>query len=89
MGEPKDARFAKAEPITISTAEDGYLAVEVSVPVVDLMLTENGSPVKFLDNFVTVASGEVVYVAISETPKTIEARSLAGVHPVRITRSPL
>jgi beta-mannosidase len=87
--DPKEARFAPPAPITISTSEDGYLTLEATAPIVDLMLTENGSPVKFLDNFVTIATPGIVYVAISGTPESIEARSLAGAHRVKITRSPL
>ncbi|MFZ4508295.1 MAG: glycoside hydrolase family 2 protein [Fimbriimonas sp.] len=89
LGEPKDAQFAPAEPIVISTAHEGVLEVQVSSPVVDLMLTWDGSPAVFEDNFLTLPEGGSAIVRISEIPDSVEARSLSGVHKVRLTRSPL
>ena len=89
LAEPKAARFAIPEPLTISTFEEGVLTIQSSTPLVDLMLTEDGSPSPFIDNFVTLPQPGLFAVRISCVPDAIEARSLAGEHKVRITRSPL
>jgi beta-mannosidase len=88
LGEPKNSRFADPAPLLISTAEEGVLMLKLDTPVVDLMLTDEGDPSPFLDNFIT-SPGGVVPVRIGAMPGTVEARSLAGEHVVKVTRSPL
>ena len=89
LAEPKAARFAVAQPLIISTASEGVLVISSSTPLVDLMLTEDGSPSPFIDNFITQPTPGVFEVRVSRLPDAIEARSLAGEHKVKITRSPL
>jgi beta-mannosidase len=89
LAEPKAARLPAAEPLVISTSDDGYLTVKTTTPLVDLMLTEEGSPAKFLDNFLTVAEPGVYTLRCDEKPSYMEARSLSGEHRVVLTRSPL
>jgi len=89
LAEPKEARFAPATPITISTAYEGFIDVQVDAPVVDLMLTDEGSPAAFRDNFVTFPEPGSRLIRIEGDFDTVQARSLSGVHPVRITRSPI
>jgi len=88
LAEPKQARYAAPASLTISTHEEGYLRIECPTPVVDLMLTSDGDPSPFLDNFLT-SEGGVLEVRCPKLPDTIEARSLAGEHRIRVTRSPI
>jgi beta-mannosidase len=89
LAEPKAARLPTPEPLTISTSSEGILTILTTTPVVDLMLTEDGSPGPFLDNFITLPQAGLIAVRISRVPDAIEARSLAGEHKVKITRSPI
>lgn len=89
LGEPKSTRFPAPAPLTVSVHEDGLLRVETSVPLVDLMLIADGSVRSLIDNFITVPSPSVFDVRISSTPTKLEARSLAGVHRVKIVRGPI
>ncbi|MDR3687964.1 MAG: glycoside hydrolase family 2 TIM barrel-domain containing protein [Fimbriimonas sp.] len=89
ISEPKSARFAPSDTLVVSTWAEDLLTIKTEVPLVDLMLTENGSTAKFRTNFVTIAEPGVFTVEIDKAPTTIEARSLAGVHRVKLTRSPL
>lgn len=88
VGEPKSTRFSVPTPITVSTAEEDYLVLKFDGPVVDLMLSTEGETAPFQDNFITAPDGPV-YVRVSKRIERIEARSLAGYHPIRLTRSPL
>ncbi len=89
LAEPKSARFAAPAPLVISTNEEGVLSILTTTPLVDLMLTEDGAPSPVIDHFVTVPEPGVFAVRIKYVPKSIEARSLAGIHQVKVTRSPL
>ncbi len=89
LGEPKDQRLAPPSKITVSTYEDGAILVKTTEPVFDLVLTENGSTIGLLDNVLTGPEPGVYVLAVEKTPTTLEARSLAGDHPVVITRSPI
>jgi len=89
LAEPKAARFAEPETLIVSTNREGLLMIQTSTPLVDLMLTEDGSPGCFIDNFITFTQPGVFGVRVTRVPDTIEARSLAGEHRIKITRSPL
>lgn len=89
LGEPKSTRFAEPAPILISTAPDGALHLRVDGPVVDLQLLDNGSTEPFETNYLTLPEGGDVIVPVLRLPEAVEARSLAGTHPIRITRSPI
>jgi beta-mannosidase len=89
LSEPKSARYAPPEPLVVSTWNEGVLTIKTSTPLVDLMLTEDGATTKFIDNFVTVPQASVFSVRVTNIPDSIEARSLAGIHRVKITRSQL
>lgn len=88
LNEPKLMRFAPAGLLTISTHQEGMLRIHSSGPIFDLMLTSLGDPSPFTDNFLTSTDGWLD-VRCSAIPSVIEARSLAGVHRIRVTRSPL
>ncbi|MEZ0324563.1 MAG: glycoside hydrolase family 2 protein [Fimbriimonas sp.] len=88
LGEPKNSRFAEPEDLLFSTSEEGVLTLRLKAPVVDLMLTSEGDPSAFLDNFIT-SPGEQVRVRLAYMPEFIEARSLAGEHRVKVTRGQL
>ena len=89
LGEPKNARVAPPAELVVSTAPDGRLSIRTTVPVVDLWLTSEGSVEPFEENFVTFAVPGVHEVRVNRELGKVEARSLAGRHPVRLTRSPL
>ncbi len=88
LGEPKNSRFAEPCDLLFSSSVEGFLMLKLKAPVVDLMLTSEGDPSPFLDNFITSEAG-IVWVRISSLPGLIEARSLGGAHKVKVTRSPL
>jgi beta-mannosidase len=88
LGEPKNTRFNVPGEILASTSEDGYLHLKFQGPVIDLMLSVDGDTAPFRHNFITTAEGEA-WVSIEGRVTRFEARSLAGFHPVRVTRSPL
>ena len=88
LNEPKSMRFAPPSPLVISTASDGLLRIRTETPVFDLMLTADGDPSPFQDNFITSFDG-VFEVRCPTVPSSLEARSLAGPHRVRLTRSPI
>jgi beta-mannosidase len=88
LSEPKNSRFAPPEDLIFSTSEEGYLTLRLKKPVVDLMLTDEGDPSPFYDNFIT-SPGGFIHIRLNGTPNTIEARSLAGEHRVKVTRGAL
>lgn len=88
LNEPKLTRFSAPTRILISTHALGKLTLKLDGPVVDLMLTSDGDPSPFQDNFIT-SPGGLVEVRYSKLPDVIEARSLAGMHTIKITRSPI
>lgn len=88
LNEPKLMRFSPPSLLTVSTATPGVLAFSCEGPVFDLMLTSEGDPSPFLDNFITTVDG-YFEVRCEKVPDVIEARSLAGFHRIRTTRSPL
>jgi hypothetical protein len=53
------------------------------------MLSVDGDTSVFIDNFITVAEAGVHYVRVADPISHFEARSLAGDHSTRMTRSPL
>lgn len=89
LGAPKSMRFGAPAPLTISTHDDGVIRIETPTPLVDLMLTEEGSVSNLLDNFLTVPEPGLLEARVTRAPSRLEARSLAGRHPVVLTRSPL
>lgn len=89
IAEPKSARYAPAQPLVVSTYQDGVLTIKTETPLVDLMLTEDGAPTPFVDNFVTIATPGVFEIRVNRVPDSLEARSLAGFHQIKFTRSPL
>jgi beta-mannosidase len=89
LGEPKAARFPAPAPLTVSTKLDGVIRIETTTPLVDLMLTDDGSVKNLVDNFITVPEPGIFEVRVGHTPSKLVARSLAGHHRVIATRSPL
>ncbi len=89
LSEPKSARFAPATELLVSNAADGRISIRTSTPVVDLWLTVDGSTAPLLENFATFPTAGVYELEVEGEITALEARSLAGRHPVRITRSPL
>jgi len=88
LGEPKDTRFAKAN-LTVSTAQDGFLVVEADAPAVDVFFYSEDPALRFQDNFLTFETAGTETVRYRGPVAGLRARSLAGEHPISITRSPL
>ena len=55
----------------------------------DLMLSVDGDTGPFISNFFTFDQAGIYEVGVREPITHFEARSLAGEHPTRMTRSPL
>lgn len=89
LSEPKSARFAPAAELVVSTAGDGHIEIRTTTPLVDLWLTSDGSTEPFIGNFLTFPTPGVYEVDVKGEITKLEARSLAGRHPVRLTRSSL
>lgn len=90
LAEPKEARFAPPCPILASSADtEDWINIRLDSPVVDLMLTVDGDPAPFVDNFITVLEPGVVRLQVNGPIRKFEARSLAGKHEVVMTRSPI
>jgi beta-mannosidase len=90
LAEPKNARFAPPAPITVGRApEPGLIVIEVQQPTMDLVLTVDGSTRPFHSNVLTAPTAGYLYALTDADPNLISARSLAGVHPIVVTRSPL
>ena len=89
LGEPKNARFAPPAELVVSTAGDGIVSIRTTTPIVDLWLTVDGSVEPFETNFGTCPTPGVYDFKVNREITTLEARSLAGWHPIRMTRSAL
>lgn len=88
VSEPKEARFETPE-IVAHVVDEGVLAIRTDRPVVDLMLWDEASDVRFLDNFLTFPGAGIRYCSIEGTPKALHGRSLAGHHRIPLSRTPL
>ncbi len=90
LAEPKNAQFADPAPITVSRADDAdVVTIQTTQPVVDLVLTIDGATRPFDMNALTLPHAGFLYTMCEGDLTKIEARSLAGNHPVIFTRSPL
>ena len=96
LGEPKESRFAQPERLLghcgyqdDSLGGGPVLDLQITVPVVDLMLSVDGDTSFFDDNFLTFAEPGVYRIRLNGIVDAFEARSLAGEHRTQLTRSPL
>lgn len=90
LAEPKSARFAEPKSITASLSEEGFLTIRLDQPVVDLMFTDTDDVANFpYHNFITLPQGGFVALSYLGDGEGLKARSLAGWHEVRVTRSPI
>ncbi|MDX2064277.1 MAG: hypothetical protein SFX74_00900 [Fimbriimonadaceae bacterium] len=89
LAEPKLARFGTPSPLLISLADPDELLIQTEGPVVDLLLTIDGATRPLSENFLTIPEAGVVRTSLDGDPRRLSARSLAGVHAVRFTHSPL
>jgi len=90
LDEPKHGRFAAPGPIYASLSNDELsLTISVDQPVVDLMLTDEDDVANFRENFVTLPQGGRTSLAYMGSGEGLRARSLAGWHEVRLSRSPI
>ncbi|MEI7985990.1 MAG: hypothetical protein WCI55_10205 [Armatimonadota bacterium] len=99
MGEPKEMNYASPTLILGSNNlehqtfdepfEGDRFSIKIDQPVVDLMLTVDGDTGVFIDNFLTFDEAGVYEIVVNHPITHFEARSLAGEHGTRLTRSPL
>ncbi|MBC8066442.1 MAG: glycoside hydrolase family 2 protein [Chlorobia bacterium] len=89
LAEPKNARFAPPTPIEATLHYDGFLVLSVSQPVVDLMVTDTNDVQFMVDNFATVPQAAKFALRYEGDGEGLKARSLAGWHEVRVTKSPI
>jgi hypothetical protein len=83
LAEPKELELAVAEPLSVSFDTDGVLELRSSTPVIDLVLTDARGTAAFLDNCVTLPRPGVLRLRYHGRGHGLEARSLAGRHPLR------
>lgn len=100
LAEPKEMNFAPPcrilgsnQPVSYPTRHDydtGHrFEIEIDGPVVDLMLSVDGDTAPFERNFETFDEAGIYEIQVNRQITHFEARSLAGEHPTRMTRSPL
>jgi beta-mannosidase len=89
LAEPKDLQLSPPCPLQASLAGDGSLALRASGPVVDLWLSDESGARPFGQNLITLPGSGVVQLPYSGTGRGLSARSLAGEHPLTVTRAPL
>ena len=89
LAEPKQARFSMPAPLTASLADEGYLTIQTTQPLVDFMVTDVDDVANMIDNFATIVQPGIFALRYQGSGEGLKARSLAGWHEVRITRSPL
>jgi len=76
-------------PLTASLADEGYLTIQTTQPLVDFMVTDVDDVANMIDNFATIVQPGIFALRYQGSGEGLKARSLAGWHEVRITRSPL
>lgn len=88
LAEPKDTRITPAN-ITIATIDDDQIMLRTDAPVVDLWLRDPDDGVQFGLNFITSSTPGTWVIQTTGPVDQIQARSLAGIHTVQYTNSPL
>lgn len=86
--EPKDVQIPAAN-IVVSVLDDDKIALQTDGPVVDLWLTDPEEGVQFAHNFLTSPTASTWIIQTDGPVEDLVARSLAGLHKVEFTRSPL
>jgi beta-mannosidase len=86
LAEPKAARLVA--PHLVAWSDAPGLVIQSDVPVVDLMVWDEGGQLRLYDNFVTLAAGGRTRLRTSGTPTQLRARSLQGVHAVEFVTVP-
>ncbi len=89
ISEPKELEFAPPATLEVSLAGDGELALSSPTPLVDLLLWDDEGTERFDDNVLTSSKPCVLRVGYRGDGRGLRARSLAGDHPLRITRAKL
>ncbi len=86
--EPKEVELPAAK-ITIAAIDDDQIMLRTTGPVVDLWLRDPDDGVQFGLNFITSATAGTWVIQTDGPTDRIQARSLAGNHPIEYTNSPL
>jgi beta-mannosidase len=89
LAEPKQLDLPPVRPLSISLESDGIIELESSTPVFDLMLSDAGGTAAFLDNCISMPRPGVVRLRYRGAGRGLEARSLAGRHPLNRAPAPL
>ncbi len=89
LAEPKEVRLAPPTRLLATNREEGTLTLRLDAPVVDLVLSADGDTAPFGDNALTIPGPGLLHLSVDRPIERLEARSLAGRHPVALTRSPL
>jgi beta-mannosidase len=84
LSEPKHARLVT--PRLTATLDGSALTITSDVPVVDLFLWDPEGATRFEPNFVTLPTGGSLTLRVSQPPRSLRARSLAGSHPLIVAR---
>ncbi len=87
--EPKELVLSPPATLEVSLFGDGELALSSPTALVDLVLWDDQGTERFSNNALTLSQRGVVRVGYRGDGLGLRARSLAGDHPLRITRSRL
>jgi beta-mannosidase len=82
LSEPRDARCVT--PRLSASVGAGGVTLRSDVPVVDVFVWDPSGVIRFHDNFVTLPAGGERFLRTDGAPASLEARSLAGRHPVEL-----
>jgi beta-mannosidase len=85
LAEPRYTQFQRL-PLVVTLAED-QLIIKSDAPIVDLHLWDEEGDLILLDDFVTLPAGGSITLRIKGHPSRLQARSLAGIHPLEFTNS--
>ncbi len=89
LGEPKNLTGLTAAPIDLAIIDSDTIQVRVNGPVVDLWLRDVENGAQLHPNFLTSVGADIWELETDRVPGRIFARSLAGEHFVRVSRTPL
>jgi hypothetical protein len=87
--EPKQLELGAPAPLQASLGGEQGLTLSSAGPVVDLWLSDATGTRGFRDNLLTLPGPSAVELRYSGDGRGLRARSLAGQHPLDITRAPL
>ncbi len=89
LSEPRSLELAAPAELVISLMDDAELRLTSPTPVVDLWLWDDEGSAPFVENALTLSEPGLLRVGYHGSGRGLRARSLAGEHPLSLTRARL